>query len=237
VGGAVTLGSQSPGFDLGGSFTQKEVSGSVYGGYHNGQVWADVIVTYGALHTDVNRMVPIGITQQSSFGVTSGADASLAAEGGYDWVSGIVTHGPVAGLILQRVTIDGFTESGSFTSLSFAGQTRDSLVSALGYRAHLELGAWRPFGQIVWNHELASTDRNVTASLTTVAAPSYFMPAVQLPKDWASGTVGTTLKLGSGFTGLASFTGQFGQSGVTNYGGRLGLNYAFDGSGFVVTRY
>jgi outer membrane lipase/esterase len=237
LGGAITLGSQSPGFDLGGGFTQREVSGSVYGGYHGGPIWADLIVTYGALKTDVDRIVPIGITQQSNFGATGGANVSVAAEGGYDWVSGIVTHGPVAGLILQRVTIDGFTESGSFTSLSFAGQTRDSLVSALGYRAHLELGVWRPFGEIVWNHELASTDRNVTASLTTIAAPSYFMPAVQLPKDWASATVGTTLKLGSGFTGLTSFTAQLGQSGVTNYGGRLGLNYAFDWSRPVVARY
>jgi outer membrane lipase/esterase len=145
-----------------------------------------------------------------------------------NWVSGIFAHGPVVGLILQRVTIDGFAETGSFTSLSFAGQTRDSLVSALGYRGSLDLGIWRPFGEIVLNHELASTDRMVTASLTTIAAPAYAPPAVQLPNDWASTTIGTPLNMSSGLTGLASFTAQLGQSGVTNYGGRLDLNYAFD---------
>jgi outer membrane lipase/esterase len=227
AGGAVTWGSQSPGFDLGGSFTQKEVAGSVYGGYRGSQIWGDVIATYGALSTDVNRIVPIGITLQNNTGSTSGSDASLAAEIGHDWVSGIWTHGPVVGFILQRVLIDGFTESGSFTSLSFADQTRDSLVSALGYHASVDLGIWRPFGEIFWDHEFAPTP-TVTASLTTIAAPAFSMPAVELPRDWATTTIGTTLRMGNGLTGLASFTAQLGQSGVTNYGGRIGLNYAFD---------
>ena len=82
VGGAITLGSQSPGFDLGGSFTQQEVAGSVYGGYCGGPVWADAIVTYGAVSINVNRMVPIGITVQSNAGSTSGANVSLATEAG-----------------------------------------------------------------------------------------------------------------------------------------------------------
>jgi outer membrane lipase/esterase len=231
LGTAVTFGSRTPGFDLGGRFTQNEVAASGYGGYHSDTVWADLIATYGALHTDVNRIVPIGITFQPNTGRTSGANVSLAAEAGYDWVEGALTHGPVAGFILQHAYFDGFTESGSFTSLSFAGQSRASAVSELGYHANLDLGIWRPFAQIGWNHEAASTDRMITASLTTVAAPSYSLPAVQLPKDWGSGTIGTTFKLMSGLTGLVSFSAQFGQSRVTSYGGRIGLNYAFDWDG------
>jgi len=64
----------------------------------------------------------------------------------------------------------------------------------------------------------------VRASLTTIEAPSYEMPAVKLGRDWATATVGTTMNISSAFTGLASFTAQAGQTGVTTYGGRVGLN-------------
>jgi outer membrane lipase/esterase len=225
LGAAFTTGAQTPGFDLGGSFGQKELAGSVYGGYFNGPVRINLIGTYGALRYDVNRIVPIGITLQGNNGAANGSNLSLALQGGYDFFHGNLTHGPVAGLIWQRAKVDGFTETGGFTSLAFGEQTRDSIVGALGYKATWDLGRFRPFVQAVWNHELASPDRTVTASPTTIDAPSFKMPAVQLGRDWATATVGSTVTLGGGFTGLASFTAQAGQTGVTSYGGRIGLNY------------
>ena len=69
------------------------------------------------------------------------------------------------------------------------------------------------------------TDRTVRASLTTIEAPSYEMPAVKLGRDWAAATVGTTMNISNAFTGLASVTAQGGQTGVKTYGGRVGLNY------------
>jgi outer membrane lipase/esterase len=138
----------------------------------------------------------------------------------------------VVGIVLQRIRVDGFTETdpfasvGGFTALSFADQTRNSAVSELGYRASVDIGMWRPFAKFVWNHELASTDRSVTAALTTVAAPSYWMPAVILGKDWATGTIGTTATIAQGVTGYATFTGQMAQRDVVAYGGQIGLNVA-----------
>jgi outer membrane lipase/esterase len=143
-----------------------------------------------------------------------------------------IVHGPVAGIVLQHIRVDGFTETdpfasiGGFTALAFADQTRNSAVSELGYRASIDLGMWRPFAKFVWNHEWASTDRSVTASLTSVAAPSYFMPAVVLGKDWATGTIGTTATIAQGVTAYATFTGQMAQRDVVAYGGQVGLNVA-----------
>jgi len=237
LGIAGTLGTQSPGFDLGGGFRQQEAAVSLYGGYRGGPFWADLIATYGALRFDVNRIVPIGITLQPNTGSTSGKDLSVAAEGGYDFVQGALTHGPVVGFILQRASVGGFTEIGSFTSLGFGDQTRDSAVSVLGYRAGFDVGPLHPFAEIVWDHEWASTDRLIAASLTTIAAPSYLMPAVVVGKDWATGTAGTTVRLATGLTGLASVTAQVGQTGVTSYGGRVGLNFALDWDRPVATKY
>ena len=126
LGGAFTTGTQTPGFELGGKFKQKENAGSVYGGYLRGPSWASLIATYGALDYDVNRIVPIGITSQNNNGKTNGSNVSVALQGGHDFALGAMIHGPVAGLTWQQVKVGGFTETGSFTSLAFGDQTRDS---------------------------------------------------------------------------------------------------------------
>ena len=181
-----------------GNFKQDEIAGSLYAAFLGGPWWGTLIGTYGRLDYDVSRLVPIGITVQPNSGNTDGTNASVAAQAGFSFKNGLLTHGPVVGLTWQRVDVDGFTETGSFTSLAFAGQTRNSAISSLGWRASLDLGMLRPFGQLVWNHELASTGRNVTASLTTTDAPSYYMPAVVLGKDWGTATIGANVILGPG---------------------------------------
>jgi outer membrane lipase/esterase len=62
--------------------------------------------------------------------------------------------------------------------------------------------------------------------LTTVAAPSYWMPAVVLGRDWGTGTIGTTATNAQGVTGYATFTGEIVQRSVVAYGGQIGLNLA-----------
>jgi len=253
LGGAMSVGTTTQSFDLGGNFKQNEYAANLYAAYARGPLWANVIGSFGELRYDINRIVPIGPTTQLNTGHTSGRNTSFAAELGYDFVTPIgkaagqpgmpvkaattaaglqITHGPVAGIVLQRVDVDGFTETdsfasiGGFTALSFASQTRDSAVSELGYRASVDVGIWQPFAKLVWNHELASTDRSVTASLTTITAPSYWMPAVVLGRDWGTGTIGTTVIIAQGVTAYATFSGQMGQTNVVTYGGQLGLNVA-----------
>jgi outer membrane lipase/esterase len=129
----------------------------------------------------------------------------------YNFAAGPFTHGPLAEMLLQQVHINGYTETdafgaiGGFTALSFSGQTRNSAVGELGYQASVDVGIWSPFAKIAWDHEFAATDRSVAASLTTISAPSYSMPAVLLGTDWATASVGTSVRLGHGITGYAMF--------------------------------
>ncbi|WP_298257045.1 autotransporter domain-containing protein [Bradyrhizobium sp.] len=227
AGAALTTGYVNPSFSLGGGYKQDSVAFSLYTAYRNANWWADLTGTAAWLGYDINRTVPIGITVQTNNGSSSGSDLSLAGEIGYDFRAGTVTHGPVAGLILQQARVSGFTESGSFTSLSFGDQIRNSEVGVLGYQARVDWGKWHPFVQLAWDHEFDPLDRMVTASLTTnTAAPSYSMPAVVLGRDWATATIGTQLTLTPAWTGLASFTAQLGQDHATVFGGLIGLNYA-----------
>ena len=81
---------------------------------------------------------------------------------------------------------------------------------------------------MVVDHEWADLDRLVAASLTSIAAPSFTMPAVVLGRDWATATVGTRVKLGERLSGYAAVIAELGQNNVTTYGGQIGLNYALD---------
>lgn len=248
IGGAMSYGQTTQSFDLGGNFKQREIAGSLYAAYAGGPIWTKAVATYGGLRYDTNRIVPIGITQQPNTGKTSGRNISFAAELGYDVVTPIgvtagianpppaagpqLTQGPLAGIVLQHITVSGFTEAdpfapiGGFTALSFGSQTRDSTVTELGYQASLAIGIWRPFTKLAWNHELASLDRSVTTSLTSVVAPSYAMPAVILGRDWGTATIGTSALFAPGVTGYVTASSQIGQQNVVTYSGQMGLNVA-----------
>ncbi len=231
IGGAVTLGELNPSFSSGGGFREQEVAATVFGAVRADSLWANVIMSFGWLKYDVNRVVPLGISFDSNQGNTRGRNFSFATLTGYDFRHDAITHGPIAGVEVQSVGIDAFTETGSFTSLAFSNIGRTSTVSALGYRAAIDYGNWRPFAQVTWNHEFDDTaNRAVTAALTTINAPSYSLPIVQFGRDWASAVVGTTVTLAKDWTGLAAFNAQLGQNGATKYGGRFGINYAFNSS-------
>jgi outer membrane lipase/esterase len=251
IGGAMSAGTTTQSFSLGGNFKQNEVALSGYSAYADGRLWFNTVGTYGGLHDDVNRIIPLGIVQVTNTGSTNGANASFASEIGYNFQLPLgsaaasapmpvkaasaapltLVHGPLAGILLQRIWVDGFTETdslGGVTALSYASQVRDSAVTRLGYQAHVDVGIWSPYVKLTWDHELVPFDRTVTASLTTITAPSYSMPAVALGRDWGTGTVGTTVAVGRGMTAYASFTGQFGQSQTTFYSGQVGLNVALN---------
>jgi outer membrane lipase/esterase len=104
---------------------------------------------------------------------------------------------------------------------------RNSAVTELGVQAGVDVGLWHPYGKLVWNHELDSDNRAVTAFEPEIAfAPGFSMPAVNFGQDWGSAIVGTTYNLGHGMTAYASFNSEFGQSEATYYGGQIGLNVA-----------
>jgi outer membrane lipase/esterase len=238
LGVAFSLGQTTQSFSLGGDFTINEVAVSAYAGYRHDPYWFNIAATWGSLRFDVNREVPIGITTQSNLGSTSGYNISLGGEAGYDFAHVINGHemkdGPIVGVLWQRSQVHGFTETdqfastGGFTALSYEDQIRYSAVSELGYQASIKLGLWQPFAKLTWNHEWADSNRLVTASLTTVAAPSYSLPAVMLGEDWGAGTVGTRVQIGSSATAYAALIAQLGQDCVVEYGGQFGISLAIN---------
>ena len=124
VGGALSSGRVSLDFNRpdgrdGGGFSQDEITASAYLAYAKGPYRFDLIGTYGHLDYDIDRVVPLGIASFAALGETSGSNVSLAATAGYDLKWGLLTHGPYVGLTLQRVHVDGFTETSTRSSGAF----------------------------------------------------------------------------------------------------------------------
>jgi len=228
AGVALTTGLQKASFGLGfGSFTQKEFAASIYAAHTLGPVWFDVVATYGTIDYDIARSVPVGITVQNNAASTRGSNISLAGEAGYNFRSGAFTHGPVAGLTVAQVHVDGFVEAGSFTSLGFDSQTRNSAVSEFGYQVSYDAGRWQPFGKVAWDHELVSADRQVTAFLTTASAPGFSLPAVVPGQGWVTATAGVKFALAANVTGLLAVTDIIAEQNVRLFGGQFGVNVSF----------
>ena len=127
------------------------------------------------------------------------------------------------------IHLNGFAETGStgVTALTFASQTRDSMVGQLGWRVLADMGKWQPFAEMKWNHEWFDEGNTVTTSLNTVAAPSYIMDSAPIASDWATALVGIGYKLNSQTTLRGTFSTVFLDSQVASYGGELGLCISF----------
>jgi len=77
------------------------------------------------------------------------------------------------------------------------------------------------------DHEWCDKNNMVTASLTSVVAPSYTMAAAPIASDWADLWLGSTYKLNEHVTLQGTFFATVFNRRATTYGGQLGLNVSF----------
>jgi outer membrane lipase/esterase len=229
AGAAFTTGSQVPGFSNGGHFSQVDEAPSLYLGYVGGPLWGNAVVSYDLFQYDIARPVPLGIFTDQNYATTTGKSLVFALRGGRDFTMGQFICGPVAGLVLQQAQVNGFTENGitGITALSFDNQTRDSLVTQLGWRVYMDRGRLRPFAEMNWNHECAGGDRTVTTSLTTYGAPPYTMDAVPVYSDWATTSLGAYYELNSRVMLRGAASAMYINPQMITCGGEFGLNFCF----------
>jgi len=229
AGAAISVGDQAQNFSSGGHFTQLDEGLSIYAAYRTGPMWGNAVLSYDLLQDHIARQVPLGIFTDRNNGDTSGHDLALALRGGWDFRMGPITTGPVAGVVLQQVGVSGFSESSTtgFTALSFGGQTRNSAISQLGWRGAVDIGDWRPFAEVNWNHEWAGGNRTITASLISIAAPSYTSAAVPVASNWASAALGVSYRVNARTSLRGAASAMFVNPQVGSYGGAVSMNVGF----------
>jgi len=227
LGGFVGYGQAQVNYNSSGNFTQSGTTLGAYSGYKNGAIWANGFVAYNWLNNNVNRVTPIGITSFSNTSTVNGSNTSVAVQTGYNFDYSVVNHGPVLGYSYVNTNINGFTESGNFNSLQFGSQNINAQVGSVGYQAQGKVGEWLPFAKAIYNSQLGNIDRLITASLTTIAAPSYTMSAMSYGRNWTNLTAGMGYQIDPKTVIRASFTQQVAQQSVNSYNAIVSLSSHF----------
>lgn len=213
----------------GGYFNQIVEAPSLYAAYKNGPIWGEMVATYSALQHKIKRRVQLGRFIDENTAKPNGSCLALMGCLGGDFKINKITTGPVIDVMLQQAHLHRFTESGDsgVTALSFASQTKNSIVSQIGWRILGNLGKWQPFAQARWNHEWGNRKKMVTTALTSVGAPSYSMAATPVASDWADAWLGSTYQVTSQVKLQGNVSAMIFNRRVINYGGQLGVNVNF----------
>lgn len=215
----------------GGSYSQTELSASLYGGMVFGQLGVSFAGTIGYINYNTDRDVHLGNVTRTMSGETEGSNVSAGMQAFYQLQSGKLTHGPVAGLTAQRVQVRAFTESnasGASTALSFGSQVRQSVLGRLGYQLSYDATSFIPYGRIGVEHDfIKSTDRDIEVGLPSLYSGSYKLPAGEVDQTAATVQLGSRFHLSPALGAWVEFNGNFGRKDVTDYGFSGGLRYAF----------
>lgn len=169
--GGVTVGYSNMPVDLGnnsGKITYSEVAASAFISKKYGRAYGNVIATAALLDYDTKRYTQMGIATYADDGETRGNQFGVKFQGGYNFGTDTVVHGPLVGLAWEEVTVDGFKEdSDNFTAMEFGEQTRQQLRSRIGYQfqgaTELSGLSLRPYAQLTYEYQYLDDNTDYTA--------------------------------------------------------------------------
>jgi outer membrane lipase/esterase len=195
--GGLALGVAETSFDMGGNagtIESAEMILSAFGAAKFGAAYVDGLASYGRFDYDTQRRVSAttnsGSTKADHFGFKLGA--------GYNFTSGALTHGPVASLSLERVSVDGFTENGT-TELDVGKQTRTSLRHRIGWQAvwRTQVGEAQVSPYLRITHEREYKDNPALPTVSQVGSGFAFSAPTHDAKDnWGLIAAGANIKVG-----------------------------------------
>ena len=189
-GGFAGFGRSS--FDWGrrmGEFDQSEASIGGYLGWRAGAGWLNAQLGYTRARYDLDRRVDLGPATRVHHGETDGSVVTAGVEGGWDFGSGGFRHGPVLGLLAQRIDIDGFAEDqGTLsTALAYPDQSFDSLIGKVGWQARFEGEAATPYARVTWDREFEDRPEEAFARAQTLSTTGdYAVPGVAFDDSYAT---------------------------------------------------
>lgn len=230
VGAAASAARYKPDFaDDGGSYTQKELVLSLYGAMQLWPIQINVVGALGSIDYDVERKLRLGPAVRTIDGSPSGTNLSLAVLGSWELGGGALRHGPLLGLLAQRVTVDGFSESnGGSAGLSYASQKRNSAVGSIGYQASYDVGSYLPFARVTLDHDFKKNNRVISASSLSVPfSGSFELPAAAPDRTYGTVVLGVGAKFAPTISGSLALSAQVGQDNVRNYGLQATLSMGF----------
>jgi outer membrane lipase/esterase len=182
-----------------GDVRQSDVTGGLFAGWYGKAAWANAQASYSWLNYDVDREVVLGAATRVHHGSPNGHNLTVGGQAGADFALGKLKTGPVGGLLMQHIKVDGYAESDGTlsTALRFPNQTYRSLIGSLGWRASVELApGTSPYIQATYDHEFKRIRKEAFAELQTIDSLPYAVPGNDWDRSYGTVTGGIRTKFG-----------------------------------------
>ena len=183
----------------GGSFDQSEASiGGYLGWASEAGGWINAQASYGQLGFDIERNANLGQSTRVHRADTDGSNVSFGVNGGWEFGDGALRHGPVLGVLAQKIEIDGFAESDPTlsTSLAYPEQSFDSMIGSLGWQVRLDAGALQPYARVTMDREFEDQPEQAFAQLQSMPGTTpYAVPGVAFDDRYGTVMFGARTEL------------------------------------------
>lgn len=209
-----------PDWGAAGGFEMSDFALTGYGIHRWGAFSVAGAVTLARTSFDVDRDVQLGTALRRMSGKPDGSRFAIGVELAQDFGGATLRHGPIAGFLFQRQTVEGYTETspgGTSTVLTFAGQQRSSTTAHAGYRVERRGGGWRPFGQIAAYFDVSGKERHITVSNSVGALPVR-MAVEGRGRKWGRAEFGVQGSLSGGLQLGASLSALLGDDDLQQFG-------------------
>ena len=198
-GSSATVDSYSPGF---------------YASYADHGWYANLQGNY--VHNAYTQARHIDFLGQTANSAPEGNEGVADLDGGYDFHSGALTYGPLAGVQYTHLSVDGYTETGSIADLTVNDQQADSLRSRLGGRvAYAFTGCgltFRPHFDASWQHEFMDQGRGITSQFQNGGTGSFSVKTDNPSRDSALTDLGLDADINRQVNVFLDYLVQAGQS-------------------------
>ena len=144
---------------------------SLYGNYRQAKFYSDALLNYGWNDFTISRTIRVpGFAPATAS--PSGNQLSVRINSGYDFGSGGLSFGPMAGIRYTKINVGGYTEqNGDILNLKVNPQAADSLIVNLGaqvtYPVTASFGTISPYISANFEHEFGQNGRQIVTELVT----------------------------------------------------------------------
>ena len=182
-----------------GEFSQTDAGLGGFVGWRSGSFWANGQLGWTKVSFEVDRAVHLGPATRVHSGSPDGDNLSLGATAGFNFGDDHFSHGPVVGLLSQKISIDGYAESDPTlsTSLAYPQQDFDSLIGSVGWQASFAINEHlRPYAKLTWDREFEDAPAQAYAQAQSIPGSlPYAVPGLQFDDNYGTLTYGVRSEL------------------------------------------
>ncbi len=183
----------------GGSFDQSDATLGGFIGWFGDGAWVNGQVSYSQLGFDIERIVALGRATRIHTGSPDGSNLSTGANAGWDFGDGALRHGPVIGVLAQKIEIDGYAENAPAlsTSLAYPEQSFDSLIGSAGWQASYVINDhFKPYARLTVDREFEDAPEQAFArSQSLQGSGEYAVPGLEFDQRYSTLLFGARTQL------------------------------------------